>query len=128
MVLSVIGRPILWHFTCADHGHAALGGSGLLRPYPHLLIPRLGPVVWLTDDPAPQRDAVGLTSEFITCDRLAYRYRVDPTSECLPWPALRHLASPTALRDLESFGKPETWWISRAPIRAVLDMPQKAVA
>lgn len=114
-------HSVLWHFTC-DHGHDGLGKAGTLRPNRHPLAPDLGPVVWLTDDPDPERDAVGLTSSvFLTCDRLQFRYRVLGASRCMPWSAVRRLVSSSVLHDLESFGKPETWWISRKPLRAVLD-------
>lgn len=113
----------LWHFTCADHGYAALGEGGWLRPNFHPLIPKLYPVVWLTDDPEPKRDAVGLTSSMLSCDRMAYRYRVPSTSRCLPWGAIRHLVAADVLQALESFGEPSTWWVSRDKIRAVLDQP-----
>lgn len=110
----------LWHFTCM-HGFAGLGAHGTLQPSPHCFIPALGPIVWLTEDPDPDRDAVGLTSTILDCDRLQFRYRVLSASRAIPWAAVRHLVPLDVLRDLESFGKPETWWISRAPIRAVLD-------
>ncbi len=113
-------RPnVLWHFTC-DHGHAGLGDNGVLKPHPHPMIPRLGPVVWLTDDPAPERDDVGLTSSLLSCDRMAYRYRVASTSRCIPWKAVRRLVAVDVLHDLESYGAPDTWWISHTPVRAVL--------
>lgn len=110
----------LWHFTCT-HGFAGLGEHGTLRPNPHVLIPDLGPIIWLTDDPDPERDAVGLTSSMLACDRLQFRYRILGASRCVPWASARQLVPPAVLRDLESFGKPETWWIARNPLQAVLD-------
>lgn len=111
----------LWHFTCGDHGHARIGARGVLRPNLHPLIRALGPIVWLTDDPDPTRDAVGLTSSMISCDRLQYRYRALGASVCTPWRAFRHRVSPAVLTDLESFGEPDSWWVCFRPLRVVLD-------
>jgi hypothetical protein len=108
----------LWHFTC-DHAHAAIGNRGLLRPNAHPLIPELGPVIWLTSDPSPTRDAVGLSSTYITCDRMAYRYRaVDP--EVVPWADARRNVDPRVVTVLESHGDPGTWWLASASVKAVL--------
>ena len=110
----------LWHFTC-DHGYSGLGERGRLRPNKHTMLPGLGSLIWLTDDPAPDRDAVGLTSQFLTCDRMLYRYRVLTPGRCVKWTALRHRADPDTRQVLESYGEPETWWISFEPLVAVLD-------
>jgi hypothetical protein len=120
-------RRVLWHFTC-EHGYEGLGERGMLGLNPHPLLPQLGQLAWLTDDPAPARDAVGLTSSLLSCDRMTYRYRVDVTSRCIPWSSVRHLVSLGVLLDLESFGAPETWWISRHPIPVVLDMREEVAA
>ncbi len=112
-------RPRLWHFTC-DHGHRGIGKRGLLRPNPHVLMPALGAVVWLTSDGMPDRDDVGLTSHLISCDRLAYRYRVVDSSGAVPWGDLRSEVPPGVLADLERYAEPDTWWLSPTPVEAVL--------
>jgi hypothetical protein len=117
----------LWHFTC-EHGFAGLRQLGVLRPNRHPLAPGLEPLIWLTDDPDPERDAVGLTSSHLTCDRLTYRYRALSASRCVPWSAVRHRVDKAVLADLESFGQPETWWISSEPLRAILDDDRERVA
>jgi hypothetical protein len=112
----------LWHFTCID-GHRAIGRIGQLRPQPHPLIGGVA-LVWLTDDPEPERDAVGLTSNFITCDRMAYRYRViDKGAGVIPWSEFRPrlAAYEDTLAVLESYATPECWWVSRRPVAVVLD-------
>lgn len=115
-------RPPLWHFTC-EHGYRGIGEQGTICCNPHLLLPRLGQLIWLTDDPEPDRYDVGLTSSMLDCDRMEYRYRVLSASKCIPWRAVRHQCPPDILRGLESFGAPNTWWISREPLRAVLAQP-----
>lgn len=112
--------PELWHFTC-EHGYAGLRDRGLLRPNRHPLLPHLGPVIWMTMDPEPKRDAVGLSaSVLLTCDRMAYRYSVRPAPSCVSWMEVRDEADPRVLATLESFGAPETWWISRLPLYATI--------
>jgi hypothetical protein len=110
----------LWHFTC-EHGHAAIGERGLLVPNHEVPVLGIGHVIWFTDNPEPDRIDVGLTSTILACDRMQYRYRALSASKCIPYRALRYAIEPSWRSSLEQFGKPETWWISRVPIRAVLD-------
>ncbi len=56
----------------------------------------------------------------LTCDRMQYRYRIYPAPSVRPWMLEREKVSPAAVADLESYGKPESWWISRLPLRAML--------
>ena len=101
----------LWHFTC-EHGYAGIGQRGELRPNAHPWMPVLGPVIWLTSNPAPARDDVGLTrGTVIRCDRMAYRYKVIE-SDAVPWATARLLIEPSLRADLESFADPSTWWVA----------------
>lgn len=118
--------PRLWHFTC-DHGHRAIGTRGLLKPNPHVLMPVLGAVVWLTQDGRPDRDDVGLTSTTLKCDRMAYRYRVAgipmtgrDVGAVLPWATVRDRVDPIVAADLERYADPSTWWLATVPVEAVL--------
>ena len=112
----------LYHFTC-DHGHDGLGTNGTLQPQPHPLLPQLSALTWMTTDPNPTRDDCGLTSTMLDCDRMEYRYRVTDRRHCIPWARLRQLATSDVLAILESYGKPDTWWVARTPIPVVLDQP-----
>lgn len=112
----------LWHFTC-DHGRKGIGEHGILQPHQHILLPSLLPVVWLTSNARPARDDVGLTSQTLSCDRLAHRYRVTDSRLTVAWSAIRarHAAiAPDVVADLERYGEPSTWWLSFGPIRAEL--------
>lgn len=110
----------LFHFTC-EHGHQALGRRGrLCAPMAH---PLLGcNVVWLTTEGLPDREATGLGMNTITCDRMRYRYIVTDISQCRAWLGSpeRDAAPSRHVRDLESFGDPEHWWITDAPVLARL--------
>jgi hypothetical protein len=109
----------LWHFTC-DHGYQGIGRRGTLVPHESPLTGDLGPVVWLTDSPWPDRDATGLTSRFLRCDRMQYRYRITDASKAMPWGAVRGGVPASVVRDLERYGDPDSWWVSSYPLPAVL--------
>ena len=108
----------LYHFTCVDHGHPAIQASGVLRPNLHRLLPELGPIVWLTDLAEPTRDAVGLTSVHLSCDRLAVRYelRQGAVADLQWWPFVRERCAPNVVADLQRFGLSSHWWITGKPV------------
>ncbi len=105
----------LYHWTCADHGEPGIRRSRLIWPFPHVML-GLPPMVWLTSEPAQGRESLGLTSTYLSCDRMAYRVtvNVDDAFTIDHWPTsrARRLANPDVVRDLERFGRPDTWWIS----------------
>ncbi len=109
--------PILYHFTC-DHGHTGITRTSVLLPNKHPLMPALGSLLWLTDlaEP-PSKESVGLTSSWISCDRLAYRYSVR-CKAAVHWFDLRARAPAEIVATLESFGQPEHWWVVRRPVTA----------
>ena len=113
-------NPILWHFTCS-HGHIGIDRLGVLTPNRHPLMPALGPIVWLTSNSSPERNAVGLTSEMLPCDRMEYRYRVLDPSHAVPWSTVRGRVRPDVLEDLERFAVPSSWWITTRPTAATLE-------
>lgn len=115
----------LWHYTC-EHGALALGNTGTLFPAagqldqaPPLPIDALPLLlmVWATDMDPPHREALGLTSHTMDCDRMAYRYRVHRrffrhwgrVRSSLPAPLVDSLElAPGAL--------PAYWWVSFEPV------------
>lgn len=117
--------PPLWHYTC-DHGRAAIGDIGRLVPA-RSLQPDGAPdywtahLVWLTDLAIPDRNALGLTMHLVTCDRMAYRYRVTDTVDVVPWWLLRReLPGPmTAEIETAHGSTPMHWWVSTRPVPAV---------
>jgi hypothetical protein len=116
----------LFHFTC-DHGRRGIGsGTCLLLPQLH---PWLGKkLVWLTTQAYPDRHATGLTSRYITCDRMRWRYVVTDSAACRAWLSSleRAMLDPARVRDFEvqddgTPAAPEQWWISDRPVHAQLD-------
>ena len=125
----------LYHYTCA-HGCQAIGEEGLLQPL-RVLMPReqrvgwepwrlpIADLIWLTDLNVPFREALGLTSYSLGCDRTTYRYRVTDASLCQPYVKVRRQL-PRQLRiQLESAEgvMPRHWWVSLAPVPVVYDTP-----
>lgn len=117
----------LFHFTC-DHGHLGIGARGTLLPA-HSLSDRVdwpehlwqGRLVWATDLAVPQREALGLTSHLLKCDRTAHRYRLDHPGLLTPWHEYRRLLLGNGLdralvEELEDYGaRPMHWWVSALP-------------
>jgi hypothetical protein len=93
---------------------------GALVPMRHFWLPKMAPLVWLTDQPAPRRVDVGLTSEWLECDRMAHRFLVIDATACVPWSDVRDLGPKSAVATLESFGRPDSWWISTMPVPVFL--------
>jgi len=113
--------PPLWHYTC-DHGHEAIGEFGVLVPGRVLAPDRMPPdywpadFVWLTDLARPNRDALGLTSWIIECDRTAHRYRAAWEVTIKPWVEVRRsVNSPESLEAAEG-ARPRHWYVSRDPV------------
>jgi hypothetical protein len=89
----------------------------MLRPHGP---PGARPLVWLTDLDVALRDALGLTSQTLTCDRTRHRYRVIDVDGCAPY--IGHPLR-SELRALEQFDgvRPKHWWLSMRPVPVVYD-------
>lgn len=107
--------PTLWHYTC-DHGLLKIGARGWLKPGADSWL-------WLTDLDVPHRDALGLSSVLIECDRTAHRYRVEPGHDAHPFVRMQHAFDPVrwqALLDVPG-GLVRHWYVSAVPVRATLE-------
>lgn len=111
-------RRRLYHYTCS-HGRDAIGEMGVLIPNRHPFLKRS--FVWLTDMEVPDRDALGLTSTILSCDRLEYSYEVieESIKQCMPFSRFKKLSN-TVVEDLARYAQPSHWWVSTRPITAVL--------
>ena len=119
----------LYHYTC-DHSHSLIGEQGFLRSAAELSgrddLPGIARWIWLTDLAVPDRNALGLTSHSLSCDRMVHRYRVvwDYQAEAaLPWMKVRMIADPAEREDLESAhgARPRHWFVTRWPIEVRYD-------
>ena len=117
--------PPLWHYTC-DHGRAGIDVDRsmfgcVVRPLRDLAgrddLPELTRWAWFTDMARPDRDALGLTSHTLNCDRLAHRYRV-LSGQIYPWTTVRRLANRAERQALESApgARPRHWFVARQPV------------
>lgn len=110
----------LYHYTC-EHGAKGITRRGMIRPASHPLVPDCR-IVWLTDMAPPDRDALGLTSDTLTCDRLAFRYLVD-ADDAESWATFaQRFAVPFLARAyLEMYRRPQHWYVLRRSVLGVLD-------
>lgn len=110
----------LWHFTCS-HSVASIERLGSLRPHPHPLLDWVA-LVWLTDLDQPFREALGLTSHTLKCDRTAHRFEACDTRSAVWWPsyARAHKIDRQVCRSIEGApgAMPAHWWVSSKPVPA----------
>jgi hypothetical protein len=116
--MTVQPPDVLWHYTCLDGLVAILASGNVLRPNQHPFLPR--PLVWLTDQADPDREALGLTSTVLSCDRLAAVVYVTDLHDVAWWPDYRQQLRPRPrardIRDLEHGRRPSSWWVSERPL------------
>lgn len=123
-----MSQPDLFHFTC-KHGNADIAETNTVLPgtqsRPNLDLPWTSELAWFTDMEVPERNALGLTSNHIGCDRTLHRWHVLPDNRgaIVRWVDFaRLLPIPRGLREqLESTpgARPMHWWVSPSPIAVV---------
>jgi hypothetical protein len=119
----------LYHYTC-DHGQAHLGDSGeLLSGWDQVnakrrrILPPTARFIWMTDMVRPLINPLGLTRQFITCDRTAHRYRVLDRTKVMWWCDVRRHV-PAEWRDLletSEGARPAHWFVSLDPVPVAYD-------
>jgi hypothetical protein len=107
----------LWHYTCG-HSLARMTfdayGVTILEPNAaHGLL-------WVTDLETPYREALGLTSHMLQCDRTRYRLQLIEPSGVRAWTEVRR--DYRHLWELEQAPgvMPRHWYVSTSPERAKL--------
>jgi hypothetical protein len=114
----MITQPtVLYHYTC-DHGYDQISRSDWwLEANPLAVFP----LIWLTDLDQPDRDALGLTSHILDCDRTEHRLTVQNDGHVYHWTQWCRLkAIPRHQRDaieLADGAQPMRWWVTPDPIR-----------
>ncbi len=122
----------LYHYTC-DHGRDAIGDAGVLTPVtwrvpagqylPPGVASFVTRFVWLTDLNVPYRDALGLTSHALSCDRTGHRYRVTDATTATRWLKVRRTFSRDYVDGLEATpgAMPAHWWVAEGPVPVAYD-------
>ena len=124
-----------WHYTCAHHA-SAIERDGFVRPRlswaqldaawlrigwkPTGLVSAPS-ILWLTDMPEPQAEPLGLTSNFIDCDRTEFRIEVADHPRIQPWDsfAKQYGAEREWRASLEHGRNPERWFVCTIPVRVL---------
>lgn len=116
----------LYHYTC-DHGFNAIGRTGVIVPARLLTSNDLADwlpaqFAWMTDMAYPDREALGLTSQVLKCDRTAHRYRVTDEENVVSWvtarKAFRHAAS--VIENVPGV-RVRHWYVSLEAVPVALD-------
>lgn len=118
-------KPTLYHYTC-DHGAKGIAATGKVIPGFMLTenrLPWTGRVAWFTDLSSPHRQALGLTSEILTCDRTGHRFRVTDDTEAMPYWVFARLLTRAEREFVEAApgARPAHWWVSVCGVPALLD-------
>lgn len=116
--IEILREPVppLFHYTCA-HGETGILADGCE------IKPGMDGLVWLTDLRIPNRAVLGLTRNYIRCDRTEFRFMVRDLADVLWWPDFRRAAPDDIWRDwsryLESAPgvRPAHWYISQHPVK-----------
>lgn len=111
-----MAEPALWHYTCR-HRAALIGRRGVLTPHPQAVLGGVA-VVWLTDLDEPDREALGLTSTTLRCDRTEVRYRVLAADAMMPWRDWAESAhvDRTTVSELTFGRRPRHWFVATEPV------------
>jgi hypothetical protein len=104
----------LYHYTCS-HRLPGILKAGLVKPNP------VTGWAWFTDLDVPVRDALGLTSDMLGCDRTEHRLTVLDGGP-VPYVSIRRQLPRLMREGLES--SPGAllmhWWVSPQPVRCTI--------
>ena len=119
----------LYHYTCA-HGRIAIEASGRFvipaTSQTGLAFGLPGEFAWFTDLDAPIRDALGLTSHTLSCDRTAHRFRVLDASPIVPWMSVRRAWSWAEELESAPDARPMHWFVATEPVAVTYDALARA--
>lgn len=101
----------LYHFTCSHRAEEIDRNGGIIVPHYH---PYLGfAVVWMTFDPNASRDALGLSSTMLDCDRMNVRYTIENPATAVAWNTVRSRFKYAHLLEATPGTRPAVWYVSR---------------
>lgn len=112
----------LYHYTC-DHCASILRRCGVLEPFAQVSLPGHPVLAWLTDLDRPDAAGLGLTSDYITCDRTRHRFRAKQLAGIVPWRewSFRHSLPLDVVDYLQHDRRPSHWFVSERPVIVVAD-------
>lgn len=114
------------HFCCR-HAFAEIRVDGFVRPrlQPALRMRDGGAVrlSWWTDLEYADREALGLYSIRLKCDRTERRFVPMTTETIVPWVEYARRVDPDSRARLEMTGMPMHWFVSESPVPVVTEMP-----
>lgn len=136
-------RRRLYHFCC-EHSAAAIDRTMTLLPgldwltldrrlrragEPVSGLYRAPSVLWLTDLEEPDRDALGLTSHTLDCDRTEFRYTVH-SEGTMRWHAFTAIYQPNRewLDVLEDGRQPDRWFVATMPKNVLSRMDRRSLS
>lgn len=100
-----------WHYTC-EHKVDDIEATGVVLPQTQQTLGGLQ-VAWFTNMPSASRQALGLTSHMLNCDRMSHLFRVIPVDEhkVVEWARLRDkLSRPMIVRLEAARGTRPMFW------------------
>lgn len=118
---------ILYHYTCS-HGNLAISRDGMVRPLVSILnnsaltVPTSAHFAWFTDLDVPHREALGLTSNILNCDRTEHRFRVTDRSGMARWIDIRRLRPDLWHLEDAPGAMPQHWWVATEPVPVVASL------
>lgn len=120
----------LYHYTC-DHGHSLIRERVIPGTWQagQSLIGTPGEYVWFTDLALPLRDALGLTSHIVDCDRTVHRYRATSTADIVPWREVRRQWEWAEELESAPGARPMHWFVSSVAVPVTYDpIPARAAS
>jgi hypothetical protein len=105
------GRMILYHYTCS-HAAPQIEKDGFIRPAESAVF------AWATDLYPPVREALGLTSHILKCDRMEHAFRVY-SEHMVPWMEVRKLYDFRDALESAPGAMPMHWYVSPVAVPAV---------
>jgi len=71
----------------------------------------------MTFDPNADRDALGLSSTMLDCNRMDVRYEIEKPGTAVRWNSIRSRFKHAAVLESVRGTRPELWYVSREPQR-----------
>lgn len=116
----------LYHYSCVHGADGIMRDGGFIKPHPQPFL-NGAKVAWFTTLADPDRVGLGLTSQYLKCDRSRYRFIVadHPTFVLRIRPFQEWIRTvdvdPVVMSALTFPGtRPATWYVATEPIKAML--------